>query len=405
MEGMKKRNILLAVSLLLLSLLRFDMLSLHEANAAPRLSGDAVYDLPLCQPGYYQEDPGDCMPAGPSESIKALAEQGFPYPLRGLAAHVPDASLSELPERVAMLGEGSTPYYASFNDAVSGGAAIGHISGGGGKYVSVTDIAYSNGRNFVRMKNGGWIEATPHWGWPKWQGLEFFSTPKHNFGFTIDNIQSFTAPSFASPSSGISYTKYDSFPIYNYAEAEGYKWYEVAPGEWIPSLKSREVLVNTHRPDGVDRDRWIAIDLENQTLAVYENSELKFATVIASGAGELYSDPGVYEVYHKIELHTMQGSYAADRSDFFYYESVPWALYYNHAQAIHGIYWPAVLGFPQSHGCINMFPGDANWLFHWTELGEYVYVFDPSGQTPMPTPTPMGTPPQPIFTPTPNLGG
>jgi len=101
----------------------------------------------------------------------------------------------------------------------------------------------------------------------------------------------------------------------------------------------------------------------------------------------------------------MQGSYAIDKSDFFYYENVPWALYYNHAQAIHAVYWPAVLGIPQSHGCVNMFTGDANWLFHWAELGEYVYVFDPSGETPLPTPTPMGTPPQPIYTPTPSSGG
>lgn len=398
---MKKRLLFLAVALIFLSLLRTDF---ALVEAAPNASTHARYDLPLCLPGRYTVQPEDCLPYGPSQVVNQLAEQGFPFPQRGLSAHRPDASLSELPVRVAMLEEGTSPYYPSLSDAVSGGAAMGHIAGGGGKYVTVTDVAYSDGRNFVRMANGGWIEATPHWSWPKWQGLEFYATPKQNFGFTIDDIQSFSAPSFAAPSTGISYTKYDSFPIYNYAEAEGYKWYEASPGEWIPSLKSREVLVNTHRPEGVDRDRWIAIDLENQTLAVYENSELKFATVIASGSGELYSDPGVYEVYHKIELHTMQGSYTADRSDFFYYESVPWALYYNHAQAIHGIYWPAVLGFKQSHGCINMFPGDANWLFHWAELGEYVYVFDPSGQTPMPTPTPMGTPPQPIFTPTPSGG-
>lgn len=401
MESMKKRLLFLAVALIFLSLLRTDF---ALVEAAPNASTHARYDLPLCLPGRYTVQPEDCLPYGPSQVVNQLAEQGFPFPQRGLSAHRPDASLSELPVRVAMLEEGTSPYYPSLSDAVSGGAAMGHIAGGGGKYVTVTDVAYSDGRNFVRMANGGWIEATPHWSWPKWQGLEFYATPKQNFGFTIDDIQSFSAPSFAAPSTGISYTKYDSFPIYNYAEAEGYKWYEASPGEWIPSLKSREVLVNTHRPEGVDRDRWIAIDLENQTLAVYENSELKFATVIASGSGELYSDPGVYEVYHKIELHTMQGSYTADRSDFFYYESVPWALYYNHAQAIHGIYWPAVLGFKQSHGCINMFPGDANWLFHWAELGEYVYVFDPSGQTPMPTPTPMGTPPQPIFTPTPSGG-
>lgn len=391
---MKKRQLFTALALIILSLLVLDF---EPVDALPQ----SQYDLPLCLPGAFNNDPGDCLPLGPSQSAKALADQGFPYPMRGLSAHKPDASLSELPERVAIVGGSDTPIYASLNDAIAGGSPINTIVGAGGRYVSVIESAQSGGRTFVRTKSGGWVEATPFWSWPRWQGLAFYATPNHNFGFTIDNINSYSAPSFASAPTQNSYPKYEAFPIYNYADAEGYKWYEVAPGEWIPSLKSREVLVDTHRPEGVDRDRWIAIDLEHQTLAVYENGELKFATVIASGAGGLYSDPGVYEVYHKVESHTMQGSYSANRADFFYYENVPWALYYNHAQAIHGVYWPAILGIPQSHGCINMFPGDANWLFQWTELGEYVYVFDPSGKTPMPTPTPMGTPPQPIFTPTP----
>ncbi len=396
--GMKKEKLFFILLIILGSLLQFDTKSVA---AFPERSENDHYDKPLCPPGYYQVDPEYCLPLGPSQSISDLAEAGFPYPMRGLAAHKPDESLSELPDNVAILEGESVPVYASLNDAMSGGTVLRTIPGGRARYVSMTESAYVDGRTFVRMSSGGWVEAVPHWDWPRWQGLEFYATPNHDFGFTIDNIQSFTSPSFAAERTGIAYSKYDSFPIYNLTEAEGYTWYEVSPNEWIPSLKSRMVRVDTHRPEGVDRDRWIAIDLEQQTLAVYENGELKFATVIASGAGVLYTDPGVYEVYHKIESHTMQGSYSTDRSDFFYYEKVPWALYYNHAQAIHGIYWPATLGYPQSHGCVNMFPGDANWLFQWAELGEYVYVFDPSGKTPMPTPTPMGTPPQPIITPTP----
>ena len=40
------------------------------------------------------------------------------------------------------------------------------------------------------------------------------------------------------------------------------------------------------------------------------------------------------------------------------------------------------LAIPQSHGCVNLSPGDAHWLYDWAEVGDYVYVFDPSGQTP-----------------------
>ncbi len=362
--------------------------------------GSGYYDLPLCMPGYYPNDPGDCLPFGPSETISGLREQGFPYPLTGLPANQPDPALSALPIRIASINDGQTKVYASLNDALGGGTVIRSYPGGLRRYVAFVEQANSGGTTYVRLLGGGWIEAEPLYSIPAWQGLEFFDSPESNFGWTIDGTGSYNGASFASGASGQAYNKYEAFPIYNMVEAEGYEWYQISPTEWMPSLKSRRVVVDTTTPPGVEGDRWINIDLHNQTLSAYENNQLVFAAVVATGSGELYSDPGTYRIYEKIEVDQMQGSYASDRSDFFYFEGVPWAMYYNHAQAIHGIYWPAALGFKQSHGCINMFPGDAHWLFNWAELGEYVYVHDPSGLTPIPTPTPVGTPGQEIIYPT-----
>lgn len=321
--------------------------------------------------------------------------------MAGLRAHKPDPALATIPVRVARITGGETHIYASLDDAIGGGTVLRTIPDGASRYVAMIDQASSGERTFVRVQSGGWVEATPFYSWPKWQGLEFFATPESDFGWTIDFTASYTAPGFSSPGSGQNYDKYQSFPIYNVTEAEGYEWYQISPTEWMPSLKSRRVVVDTRTPEGVVGDRWINIDLYNQTLSVYENNELVFASLVATGSGELYSDPGTYRIYQKLELDQMQGSYTSDRSDFYYLEAVPWAMYYNHAQAIHGIYWPAMLGFTQSHGCVNMFPGDANWLFQWADVGDYVYVHDPSGQTPIPTPTPVGTPAQELIYPTP----
>jgi lipoprotein-anchoring transpeptidase ErfK/SrfK len=57
-------------------------------------------------------------------------------------------------------------------------------------------------------------------------------------------------------------------------------------------------------------------------------------------------------------------------------------MYYDDARALHGAYWRAKLGFPQSHGCVNMTVGDAHWIFNWASVGDWVYVWDPSGKTP-----------------------
>lgn len=394
-----KKSVLITMTLLLSLVFSVQpALAMDSQNQSQQ-----YYDLPLCMPGYYPENPTDCLPLGPSQTIKGLREEGFPYPLSGMPAHKPDPSLSELPIRVANIEEGQGRVYASLDDAINGGTVIRTMGGGDNRYVAIVEQAYSNGKNYVRLLNGGWMEATPHYSIPDWQGLEFFETPEHNLGFTIDNVGSYSAASFSSALSGVTYTKFDAFPIYKTVEAEGYEWYQISPSEWMPSLKSRKVVIDTNTPPGVEGGKWINVDLYNQTLSAYENNELVFAAIIATGSGELYSDPGTYQIYEKREIDQMQGSYAADRSDFFYYEGIPWAMYYNHAQAIHGIYWPTILGFKQSHGCVNMFAGDAHWLFNWANVGDYVYVHDPSGETPVPTPTPVGTPGQELIfsTPTP----
>lgn len=398
MQPMKIKNFLLlliGVGVVMAMAHSDALAAIQKAPPAP------YYDLPLCLPGYYPVDPGDCLPMGASQSIARLHESGFPYPIRELAAAKPDPALSDLPVRVAKISGAETPVYASLNDAISGGVALQTIPDGGSRYVTMIDSASDGGRTFVRTIAGWWVEATPFYSSPRWQGLEFYATPQNDFGWTINPTPSYTQPSFAAPETGRQYEKYADFQVYQVVEAEGYEWYEAGPDEWIPSLKSRRLVVDTTPPEGVDNKRWISIDLYNQTLSVYDEGELVFAALVATGSGELYSDPGLYYIYEKRELDQMQGSYTSDRSDFYSLDGVPWAMYYNHAQAIHGIYWQALLGFPQSHGCVNMFPGDAHWLFNWAQLGDWVYVHDPSGQTPSPTPTPMGTPAQEIIYPTP----
>ncbi len=398
MQLMKTKNFLLLLAGMA-SLLAASPAVTQAAN--PAVPPAPYFDLPLCLPGYYPTDPGDCLPLGASQTIAQLHDSGFPYPIKPLAAAKPDSSLSELPVRVARINGAETPVYASLNDAINGGAVLQTIPDGASRYVTMIDSAVSGGRTFVRTMSGGWVEATPFYSWPKWQGLEFYATPQNDFGWTINPTPSYTQPSFAAPTTGKQYEKYVEFQVYQVVEAEGYEWYEAGPGEWIPSLKSRRLVVDPTPPEGVDNKRWISIDLYNQTLAAYEDGRLVFAALVATGSGELYSDPGLYYIYEKRELELMQGSYTSDRSDFYSLEGVPWTMYYNHAQAIHGIYWPASLGFTQSHGCVNMFPGDAHWLFNWAKLGDWVYVHDSSGETPIPTPTPVGTPAQEIIYPTP----
>ena len=41
---------------------------------------------------------------------------------------------------------------------------------------------------------------------------------------------------------------------------------------------------------------------------------------------------------------------------------------------LHGTYWHNSFGVPVSHGCINMRPADAEWLWSWAGIGTAVTV-------------------------------
>ncbi len=159
-------------------------------------------------------------------------------------------------------------------------------------------------------------------------------------------------------------------------------WYMIGPDDWIPQKYVAKVIPNPIPPKGVNNQRWIDINLDEQTLAVYDNRQLVFATIIASGSDPFWTRPGLFQIYNKLETTPMTGSFEADRSDAYYLEDVPWTMYFDEARALHGAYWRAKMGYPQSHGCVNLAVGDARWLFEWAQNGDWVFVWDPSGETP-----------------------
>jgi lipoprotein-anchoring transpeptidase ErfK/SrfK len=156
----------------------------------------------------------------------------------------------------------------------------------------------------------------------------------------------------------------------------------VGPDEWLPDNVVARVIPNTTPPEGVDTGRWIEVNLYEQTLAVYDDYEMVFATLVASGLDPFWTKPGLFQIYETHDATDMDGAFELDSSDAYYLEDVPWTMYFDNARALHGAYWRANLGFPQSHGCVNISVGDARWIYDWADIGDWVYVWDPSGQTP-----------------------
>lgn len=373
---MKRNNLMVWFILLLL------LLGLPQASVQAQSEVEDDSWMPLCLPGMPND--GTCLFYGPAQTVAEMEAEGFPYPMEELPAASPSADLGILPVYVAKinLAADEPAYtYATPEDAAAGRNPVGQIETGTLRYISYITRVDINGNPYLQTTTGTWLRASPA-AYTTFQGLLFYDNPSMDFGWVVDRTPSYTEPSVNAPVSGNEYVQMDLIQVFNTVEAQGLTWYEIAPDEWVNSLKARVVHFDPTRPEGVVGDRWIEINLFQQTMSVYENGDLVFATLIASGLDPFYTRPGVFQIYEKKHLETMSGAFEANRSDYYYLEDVPWTMYYDESRALHATYWHTNLGYMQSHGCVNLAPGDANWLFQWADVGDYVWVHDPSGNTP-----------------------
>ena len=124
----------------------------------------------------------------------------------------------------------------------------------------------------------------------------------------------------------------------------------------VRPLQPREV------PPGVDADaKWIHIDLSEQTLIAYEGGTPVFGTVVSSGKPGFETPTGLFRIQSK-HVSTTMDNLAADDSAYSI-EDVPWTMYFEGNYALHGAFWHSTFGRVRSHGCVNLAPADARWLF------------------------------------------
>jgi lipoprotein-anchoring transpeptidase ErfK/SrfK len=99
-------------------------------------------------------------------------------------------------------------------------------------------------------------------------------------------------------------------------------------------------------------------------LAVYRGDTPIYVTLTSPGTGRR-TPIGSWRIQDKRVWHDMQSR--ADSDDPYYVEAVPWTMFFKPMYAIHGAYWHWGFGHKASHGCINVAPRDARWLFEHAE--------------------------------------
>lgn len=185
----------------------------------------------------------------------------------------------------------------------------------------------------------------------------------------------------------------------------GKKYYALDGGRWVRDSDASLVIRPRKLPKAARRgEKWIEIDLSEQTLILWEGERPVYATLVSTGRPAV-GDPktttatprGVFRIYAKHISATMdsdEGSgrrlnetktlkpgdegYVPQRGDGIYGVSrrrghglfklrdVPHIQYFKDNYALHGAYWHDVFGIPRSHGCINLAPVDSHRVFRWT---------------------------------------
>ena len=255
-----------------------------------------------------------------------------------------------------------------------------------GKELETFAAGRSSYVNVIQLsEDGEWAEVRHG----RWASLEnaHFAEPSTFTGVTINRMEMPFAwaiydhctslvpggPGNCQQSGG--FDRYDLMNIYATVTVDEWDWHLVGPGQWTIQTNLSIVFPT---PPAVYSWRWLGVSTYEQNLVAYEGERPMMATLVSTGDMEedrWRTDPGLWEVELFWEAGPMEG--AAGNADFYALDQVPYHMYFNWREALHGVYWHDNFGYYWSHGCINLSVSDAKWLWdNWVIAGTRVYVYD-----------------------------
>lgn len=254
-----------------------------------------------------------------------------------------------------------------------GGEQIDTLTAGRSSYVNVIQTS------------GNWVEIRPG----RWASLEKanFAEPSTFTGVLInrmdmpfawaiyDHCTSLTPGGPRNCRGSGSFDRYDLMNIYATVRVREWDWHLVGPNQW--TVQTNLSIVHP-TPPAVFSWRWVGVSTYEQNLVAYEGERPVMATLVSTGdmdEEKWRTDPGVWKVELFWEVGPMEG--AAGSDDFYALDQVPYHMYFNWREALHGVYWHDNFGYYWSHGCVNLTVSDAKWLWdNWVIMNTRVYVYD-----------------------------
>lgn len=152
-------------------------------------------------------------------------------------------------------------------------------------------------------------------------------------------------------------------------DAYGEVWYRILDdllggSYYVLAKHLRPIIASEITPISPEvTDKKIVVNLARQNITAYENGRVVFAAPVSTGTVEGSTPVGE----HRIERKQPSRHMAETEGNGFDLPGVPWVCFISWTGvSFHGTYWHHDYGTPRSHGCINMTPLAAKWLFRWT---------------------------------------
>jgi lipoprotein-anchoring transpeptidase ErfK/SrfK len=145
-------------------------------------------------------------------------------------------------------------------------------------------------------------------------------------------------------------------------------------GQYVAGSKLRIIAPRTDFPDFAKSGRvWVDVSISEQSLVAYDGTRPVYVTLVSTGKeglaapeGSTPTKRGTFTIWSKHVTATMSGD---DDEEPYEMRDVPWVQYFSGGYALHAAYWHDGFGAPRSHGCVNLSPIEARWLFHFTTPG------------------------------------
>jgi len=122
--------------------------------------------------------------------------------------------------------------------------------------------------------------------------------------------------------------------------------------------------------------RRIEVNLATQRTYLYENDQVVGSYTISSGLNPNVTPTGRFKVFGHVRVQDMGAlCYNPAAQNSYCTKNVPYVTYFAPDIAFHGASaFRSSLGYPQSHGCVNMWNDDAAFVYGWAVTGTEVWV-------------------------------